>query len=66
MTIQMIRRLLAKLRRGKILYIGGSDILPPPLDREAETAALALLEQGDRGARRLLIEHNLRLVVFIA
>ena len=53
-------------RKTKVLYIGGSDILPPPLDREEEAEALALLEQGDRRARSLLIEHNLRLVVFIA
>ncbi len=67
MNIDLILRLVLRLRRRtKILYIGGSDILPPPLDREAEAEALALLEQGDRGARSLLIEHNLRLVVFIA
>ena len=62
--IRWLKQLLA--RRGAVHYIGGSDILPPPLGREAEAEALALLEQGDRGARRLLIEHNLRLVVFIA
>ena len=67
MNIDLILRLVLRLRRRtKILYIGGSDILPPPLDWEAEAEALALLEQGDRGARSLLIEHNLRLVVFIA
>ena len=67
MNMNAIRRLLRRLRnRSKILYIGGSDILPPPLEREAEAEALARLEQGDRAARRLLIEHNLRLVVFIA
>ena len=67
MNFDAIRRLLLRLRRStKILYIGGSDILPPPLDREAETEALARLERGDRGARQELIEHNLRLVVFIA
>ena len=61
---KLLRRLFE--RRAPVHYIGGSDVLPPPLDREEEAAALALLEQGDRGARRLLIEHNLRLVVFIA
>ncbi len=67
MNIDLILRLVLRLRRStKILYIGGSDILPPPLDREAETEALARLERGDRGARQELIEHNLRLVVFIA
>ena len=47
-------------------YIGGSDTLPPPLTREAETAALDLLEAGDEDVKRTLIEHNLRLVAFIA
>ena len=49
-----------------VFYIGGSDTLPPPLEREAEEAAVAGLEQGDDAARRLLIEHNLRLVVYLA
>ena len=61
---KLLRRLFE--RKGPVHYIGGSDVLPPPLDREEEAAALALLEQGDRAARRLLIENNLRLVVFIA
>ena len=52
--------------REKVHYIGGSDTLPPPLSPEEEKALLERLEQGDRGARRLLIERNLRLVVFIA
>ena len=49
-----------------VFYIGGSDTLPPPLPREEEERALAALEQGDESARSLLIERNLRLVVFIA
>ena len=49
-----------------VYYIGGSDTLPPPLDREAEETAIAALAQGDKAARKSLIEHNLRLVVFIA
>ncbi len=51
---------------GRIYYIGGSDILPPPLKGSQEQEALELLEQGDDGAKQLLIERNLRLVVFIA
>ena len=50
----------------QIFYIGGSDILPAPLKGNEEKNALASLEQGDEGAKQLLIEHNLRLVVFIA
>jgi RNA polymerase sporulation-specific sigma factor len=49
-----------------VFYIGGSDTLPPPLEREAEETAIRALDVGDDAARRLLIEHNLRLVVFIA
>jgi len=49
-----------------VFYIGGSDTLPPPLEREEEAEALAALEAGDDAARRTLIEHNLRLVVYIA
>ena len=51
---------------GQIFYIGGSDVLPPPLDKDEEEAALAALIQGDHEARQTLIEHNLRLVVYIA
>ena len=53
-------------KRFGLYYIGGSDILPPPLKGEEEKAALAALEQGDEGAKQLLVEHNLRLVVYIA
>ena len=49
-----------------VYYIGGSDVLPPPLKGEAEQSALEKLEQGDEDARQLLVEHNLRLVVYIA
>ena len=49
-----------------LFYIGGSDILPPPLGRAEEAAALAALEKGDARARSLLIEHNLRLVVYLS
>ena len=51
---------------GKVMYIGGSDVLPPPLKREEEGRLIALLEGGDEEAKSQLIEHNLRLVVYIA
>lgn len=51
---------------GAIYYIGGSDVLPPPLKGAEELTALEALEQGSEDAKRLLIEHNLRLVVYIA
>ena len=63
----LLTRLLALLRRPKALhYIGGSDTLPPPLDREQEAALLSQSKAGDLGARNTLIEHNLRLVVYLA
>ena len=49
-----------------IHYIGGSDVLPPPLPRDEEEAAIRGLAEGDEAAKQLLIEHNLRLVVYIA
>ena len=49
-----------------VYYIGGADVLPPPLKGEDETQALIGLEQGSEEAKQLLIERNLRLVVFIA
>ena len=51
---------------GEIYYIGGSDILPAPLKGQEEQDMLEALEQGDDGAKQTLIEHNLRLVVYIA
>lgn len=51
---------------GKVMYIGGSDTLPPPLSREEEAEMIVRLGQGDALARNQLIEHNLRLVAYIA
>ena len=57
---------LGFLKPDAIYYIGGSDVLPPPLKGTDEQAALEELEQGNEAAKQRLIEHNLRLVVFIA
>ena len=57
---------LGLVERGEIYYIGGSDILPPPLKGQEEADALLALENGDDDAKQKLIEHNLRLVVYIA
>ena len=54
------------LHRESIHYIGGADVLPPPLKGEEEQTALEALEQGREEAKQSLIAHNLRLVVFIA
>ena len=53
-------------RENGVYYIGGSEILPPPLKGEEERRVLEALEQGDDAARQTLVEHNLRLVVFIS
>ena len=57
---------LGLIRPGKIMYIGGSDTLPPPLSREEEAQLLARLDSGGEAVRQTLIERNLRLVVYIA
>ncbi len=49
-----------------VLYIGGSDTLPPPLDKQSEQEYIKRLDSGDEEARKVLTEHNLRLVVYIA
>ena len=54
-------------REGEIHYIGGTEILPPPLNAEEEARAILGLESANgEQARATLIEHNLRLVVYIA
>ena len=64
------RALLKKLRRWiapcKVMYIGGSETLPPPLQREEEAELIARLDRDDPAARQTLIERNLRLVVYLA
>ncbi|KQC47720.1 sporulation sigma factor SigE [Geobacillus sp. Sah69] len=61
-------KLLAKLglKADEIYYIGGSEALPPPLTKEEEEQLIERLATGDETARSLLIERNLRLVVYIA
>ena len=56
----------AMLAPDEIFYIGGSDTLPAPLTKEEEAAAMRALAEGDFTVRKVLIEHNLRLVVYIA
>lgn len=56
---------LGQLHMGGVFYIGGNDVLPPPLKGCEEQNALERLESGDETAKQLLIERNLRLVVFI-
>ena len=62
--LSAMRRRRSEQRSG-LYYINGSDVLPAPLSREEESEMIARLGQDDE-ARQLLIEHNLRLVVYIA
>ncbi len=63
------RELLIKLgilKPAKIMYIGGSEMLPPPLKPAEEQTLIEALMRGEEAAKQKLIEHNLRLVVYIA
>ena len=67
LTLQLrFQRLLAKLFPQELYYIGGPDPLPPPLSPEEEREMTRRLKNHDEAARSTLIEHNLRLVVFIS
>ena len=63
----LARPALAVIRpEGTVAYIGGSDCLPAPLTREEESALFARIGEEPKAVRKTLIEHNLRLVVYIA
>ena len=62
--LNLIKKLFIKT--GNIFYVGATDILPEPLSKEKEDFYLELMEDGDLKAKDILIEHNLRLVVFLA
>lgn len=65
-TVPSFRTVLMP-KQGEVHYIGGADILPPPLESEEEGRMISLLGgEDDKYARSSLIEHNLRLVVYIA
>ena len=63
---QSIYGLVVQIRKGSVCYIGGSDLLPPPLTREEENSLIRKVHEGDSAARSTMIERNLRLVVYIA
>lgn len=63
--INKIRRLCLKLYRGGIFYVTGPELLPPPLTPAEEAEILSRLDEMEDG-RRILVERNLRLVVYIA
>ena len=62
--INFIRKLFYKVT--SIFYVGATDMLPEPLSREMEDYYVSLKDDGDLKAKDVLIEHNLRLVVFLA
>ena len=63
-----INRILSKLKifTKKVFYVGGNDALPPPLKKDEEEELVQSLINGEEGVRDILIERNLRLVVYIA
>ena len=61
-----LERALARVLPGRADYIGGADVLPAPLSREEEERLVQSLQTDGGQARALLIEHNLRLVAYIA
>ncbi|MDP4153039.1 MAG: RNA polymerase sporulation sigma factor SigE [Bacillota bacterium] len=67
--VKFIKSILFKLHKyfaGESFYINGPETLPPPLRAEEESEYVNRLMQGDENAKKTLIEHNLRLVVYIA
>lgn len=64
----LINRIIQKLRflKSELYYVGGSEALPPPLKKDEEEELVNKLIQGDESIRDILIERNLRLVVYIA
>ena len=64
--IMKVLHFLGMLPQQEVHYIGGGEVLPPPLKGEQEQQALQRLEAGEEAAKQLLVEHNLRLVVYIA
>ncbi len=63
--IELLKKLF-KSEDKKIFYLGSTDLLPPPLKKDEEEALVLKAENGDLNARNKLIEHNIRLVVFLA
>jgi RNA polymerase sporulation-specific sigma factor len=66
MILEFVQWLRNRQVPDKLMYIGGSDVLPPPLERSLEAETIAAMVAGDEQAKSTLIEHNLRLVVYIS
>lgn len=74
---EIVEKVIQKMQiffgENEVFYIGGADVLPPPLEKEEENLCIMALEEDGRqepytkeNARKMLIEHNLRLVVYLA
>ena len=61
-----LKSFLSGRKKRDVFYIGGSESLPPPLSAQEEAECIQELGRGEASARSALIEHNLRLVVYIA
>ncbi len=66
MIKRIIKKILQIFKSNNIFYVGSTDKLPEPLTKEEEVKHVKLAMEGDKSARNKLIEHNLRLVVFLA
>ena len=66
LRLALIRLIWRAGRPGAVHYVGSSEVLPPPLTRDEESHLLSRLESGDKAVKSVLIERNLRLVVYIA
>ena len=64
--IKIMQKILGIFIKDNVLYVNGSDILLPPLETEEEIELLNMVKLGSLEARNSLIEHNLRLVVYVA
>lgn len=66
--MKILKKLIKWLREkySDCFFVGSTDALPPPLSQEEELSLLIRCKKGDMEARNILIEHNLRLVVFLA
>jgi len=64
----MLKKIIAYLKKkyNECFFVGSTDKLPPPLSKEEELNYVIRAREGDENAKNILIEHNLRLVVFLA